>query len=359
MAEGQEKTEQATPRRREEARKKGQVAKSPELSGAVALLVTILTLRSALGNSGLLEYLHFSLSTLHLHMADPSEISRTTREALMVIVRAVGLPIAVGLGAGIAVSVGQVGFLFTARPIMPDVNKVNPMTGLQRLLGTRGIVEAVKAILKVSIVGIVVYITLRTYLPNLLTLIMLPPQLLLPALGSVIYTLAIRVVVVFLLLAAFDYLYQRWELEKSLRMSKEEIKQELKSSDGDPMIKAMIRQRQREVSKRRMMDSVPNADVIITNPTHFAVALAYNGESMAAPKVLAKGKDVLAARIREIARENNIPIVENPPLARALYKEVEIDKEIPGALYAAVAEVLAVVFERDRKRGGRRAGVGA
>lgn len=350
MPEGGEKTEQATPRRRQDARKKGQVARSPELSGAVALLAMIVTLHATLGGEGLIVYLRHSLSTLPDQLSGSPEVAQASREALLVLIRSVGISIAVACGAGAAASLAQVGFLWTAHPVLPDFNRINPLAGASRLLGAKGAIEAAKALAKVVIVGWVVYSTLHGHLPTLLSLITLPTVALLSAVGSLLYALCLRVAVVFLVIAAFDYGYQRWDYEKSLRMSKEEIKQEFKQSEGDPHIKAQIRQRQRAAATRRMMQDVPKADVVITNPTHFAVALAYDAAGMAAPKVLAKGQDLVAARIREIASEHDIPLYENPPLARALHKEVEIGHEIPAALYAAVAEVLAYVYDRDRTR---------
>lgn len=354
MPEGGEKTEKATPRRRHEARNKGQVARSPELSGAVALLAVILTLHAALGNGLLLEYLRFSLSTAHEHLDSP-EVASASRQMLIVLVRAVGLSIAVGCAAGMAVSVAQVGFLWTAQPLLPDFSRVNPLSGAARLFGAHGIVEGLKALLKVGIVGYVVYATLRGDLDHLVALITLPTSQLLASLGAILYRLCLRVSVVFLVIAVLDYAYQRWDYEKNLRMSKEEVKQEFKQSEGDPLIKAQIRQRQRQAATRRMMDEVPRADVVITNPTHFAVALAYEAGAMQAPRVVAKGQDLIAARIRELATEHRVPLVENPPLARALHKEVEVGREIPAALFAAVAEVLAYVYEQDRARAARRA----
>ena len=357
MAEGQEKTEPATPRRRHDARQKGQVARSPELSGAVALIAMILTLRAGLGNAGLLEYLQFSLSTLHEHAHSPaaaSEAAAASREALRHLFRALGLSLGVGCAAGVAASVAQVGFLWTSHPIIPDVSRINPATGLGRLLGLRGALEAAKAVLKLAVVGAVVYSTVRADLLRLIALITVPTERFLPELGGTLYTLCLRVAVVFLVIAVLDYAYQRWDFEKSLRMSKEEIRQEHKQTEGDPMIKQAIRQRQRDVARRRMMQDVPKADVIITNPTHFAVALAYDADAMRAPKVLAKGQDLVAARIRALAQEHDVPLVENPPLARALHKEVEIGQEVPPALYAAVAEVLAYIYDRDRARAPRR-----
>lgn len=357
-----EKTEPATPKRRQDARKKGQTARSPELSGAVALLALLVTFRATLGNGVLTDYLRNALGTFARHAWSAGEsgnslapVARAGREGMLALVGVIGLPILVAAAAGALACVAQVGFLFTPQPLVPDVNRLNPAAGLSRLLGTRGLVDLAKAVVKLLVVGLVVYATLRGRLPELIALATLPTGPLLASLGSILYALCLRVVVTFCLIAVADYAYQRWEFEKSIKMSKEEIKREHKQSEGDPLIKAAIRQRQREAARKRMMQDVPKADVVITNPSHFAVALAYDAAAsggMAAPRVLAKGQDAIAARIRAIAREAGVPLVADPPLARALHKTVEIGQEIPAALYAAVAAVLAYVYQRNGTQRG-------
>ncbi len=346
-ADGQEKTEQASPKRRQDARQKGQVARSPELSGAIALFATVLTLHAALGNNGLLSYLQLALGSAHLYL-EGQEVAKASREALLALLRTVGLSMGVGCAAGLLASVAQVGFLWTAHPLIPDFSRVNPLTGAARLFGLRGTMEASKAVLKMIVVGWVVFVTVRAHLTDLIALVTVPDRALLATLGGLLYTLCLRVSIVFFIIAVLDYAYQRWEHEKSLKMSKQEVRQEYKQSEGDPLLRQAMRQRQRDMARQRMMQDVPRADVVITNPTHFAVALSYQADAMQAPKVLAKGQDLVAARIRELATANDIPLYENPPLARTLHKEVEIGGEIPPALYAAVAEVLAFVYDRDR-----------
>lgn len=362
MAEGQEKTEQATPRRRQDARRKGQVARSPELSGAFVLLVTLLTLQATLRETDLLSYLHTALATFHEHLemsrgqpqGQSEAAARVGREALLMVGRVVLLPLGAGCAAAIVAGMAQVGFLWTTQPLVPDFNRINPASGLTRLLGLHGLVEAAKAIVKMIVVGWVVYATVHARLPELVALNMLPVQILLPLLGGLLYTLTLRVTLVFFGIAVFDYAYKRWDFEKGLRMSKQEIKQEHKQTEGDPLLKQAIRQRQRDAAKKRMMQDVPKADVVITNPTHFAIALAYDADTMNAPSVLAKGQDEIAARIREIATAEGVPLMENPPLARTLYQQVEVGKPVPPALYAAVAQVLAYVYERNQHRAARR-----
>ena len=359
-AEGGEKTEAPTPRRRQDARKKGQVARSPELSGAVGLLVLVVLLHASAPGGPLLEFLRHSLGGAHHHLETGNAsvaAARVGREAMATFARSIALVVGVSGAAGVAVSVAQVGFLFTTQPLLPDFSRVNPLSGAARLLGPKGMVETAKAILKMGTVGLITFTTIRSHLPDLVALITLPGAAWLARLGAIVYELGLRAASVLFVLAVADYAYQRWEHEKSLKMSKEEIKQEYKQSEGDPHVRAAIKQRQRDMARKRMMADVPGADVIITNPTHFAVALAYDmsGAQAAAPRVVAKGADNVAARIRELARANDVALVENPPLARALHKEVEVGQEIPPALYAAVAEVLAYVYEQERKTGKARA----
>jgi flagellar biosynthetic protein FlhB len=238
----------------------------------------------------------------------------------------------------------QVGFMFSWEPLTPKLSKLNPLQGIKRLISLRSLTEVVKFIAKVVLVGIVVYTAIRKEIPFIMPL----AEHSIPAIGGyicmTIFKIILRTSWVLLALAILDYAYQRWDFEKSLRMTKQEIKDELKQSEGDPLIKSRIRRVQREWARRRMMEAVPEADVVITNPLELAIAVAYRNEAMAAPQVLAKGRGAVAERIRQIARSHGIPIVENRPLARALFKEVDVGQQIPAALYKAVAEVLAYVY---------------
>ncbi len=255
------------------------------------------------------------------------------------------------LALGLASGIGQVGFAITPEALAPQWNRLNPATGLKRLLSMRGTVEALKGLLKMGLVGGVCYATLRGGIESgdLLRTMHEPLTQVISVVGGLIWALGLRVSVILMILAVADYSYQKYEFEKSLKMSLTEIKQEAKQSDGDPHIKAKIRRLQREMSKKRMMQDVPKADVVITNPTHFAIALTYDG-GVSAPKVVAKGQDEVAARIREIARENKVPLVENKPLARTLYRSVDIGREIPADLFEAVAQVLAFVYRTYGRR---------
>ncbi len=355
MAEGEDKSFPATPKRRAEARKKGQVARSPEFGAALTLLAVVVALHATLPGEGGMSLLRDLQSALTFNPHDSAFTFATVQQWQMrglgwgakILLPVAGLAVVFSLAAGI----GQVGFAVTPEALSPKWNRLNPAEGIKRLVGMRGIVEAVKGLLKMSLVGGICYSTLRGAIESgeLLRTAREPLPVMLSVVGGLIWTLGLRVSVTLLILAVADFAYQKYELEKSLKMSFSEIKQEHKQSDGDPQVKARIRRTQREMSKRRMMQDVPKADVIVTNPTHFAVALKYDGGATA-PKVVAKGADEIAARIREIARENKVPLVENKPLARTLFAEVEIGREIPADLFEAVAQVLAFVYRMHGRR---------
>ena len=354
MAEGEEKSFPATPRRREEARKKGQVARSPELGAAATLLALVVALHALLpGDAGtsLLGDVqeafrfrgHDALTfgqAQHWQVVGLTWIGRLVLPALL-------LALVLALAAG----VGQVGFAVTPEALTPQWERLNPASGLKRLFSRRSTIELFKGLLKLGLIGGICWGTLRGAFETgvFLRLAQMPLTDTMATVGALLWTLGLRSAGVLFVLAAADFAYQKYEHEKSLRMSMSEIKQEMKQSDGDPHTKGRIRRLQREMSKRRMMQDVPKATVIVTNPTHYAVALQYEA-GMGAPKVVAKGQDEVARRIREIARENNVPLVENKPLAQALHRAVEIGHEIPGDLYESVAQVLAFVFRTHKRR---------
>jgi flagellar biosynthetic protein FlhB len=245
---------------------------------------------------------------------------------------------------GVIASVGQVGFLLSGKSLSPDLNRVNPMAGFKRLFSLRILVEMLKTALKLGIVGWLLY---RAYLDSFPIFLSLAGADLPGALRLFIdtaFSMSITVGAAFLVLALLDYGYQRWDFLRGARMTKQELKEEYRQSEGAPEIRAAIRRRQKRIAMSRMMQNVPKADVVVTNPTHFAVALSYRGDEMGAPRVIAKGQDLIAQRIKQLAREHNVPVVENKPLARALYGSVEVDQEIPYELFAAVAQVLAYIY---------------
>jgi flagellar biosynthetic protein FlhB len=251
---------------------------------------------------------------------------------------------------GFMMSSVQVGFVLSPQALAPNLAKLNPVAGLSRMVSARSLVELIKSIAKVAIVGYVGYRSVAGEYQNLFRMADMDAASMLAYVGGLTFSIGIKTGLILIVLGVADYLYQRFEYEKSIRMSKEELRQEAKEYDGDPLIRSRIRAKQREMSMARMMQAVPKADVVITNPTHYAVALEYDQDSMDAPTVVAKGKDLIALRIKEVAKEHGVHIVENKPLAQTLYSAVETGSQIPVELYKAVAEVLAYVYQMNRKR---------
>ena len=353
-----EKTESATPRRREEARKRGQVAKSADLSSIGVLLGVLLALRPLCRHAAdvLTHYLEGSLRRLDTMNLSVHETMTLGGAAILALVQALGPLLLLALALGVLINVAQTGPMWSTEALQPNLNKLNPLTGFQRLISARGLVEMVKSVYKIGLISYICWTTIQGAYPQLCAVSRLDLMQGTAVVGETLGRLAMRVVATMLVLAALDYAFQRYQFEKQIRMSKEEVKQEMKQSEVSPQLRARIRARQREIAKKRMMEEVPKADVIITNPTHFAVALRYEMGKMAAPSVVAKGQDLIALKIRETAQLHDVPIVENPPLARALYAQVKIGGEVPGELYEAVAEVLAFVYQINKER-RERAGI--
>ncbi|HEY3490034.1 MAG TPA: flagellar biosynthesis protein FlhB [Candidatus Deferrimicrobiaceae bacterium] len=342
------RTESATPKRRDEMREKGNVPKSREVSSAVILLGSLAALHFSAGHmmKGLTDVLRDFFS------AKPTQLETVAGMHAMLIdlVLRCGLILAPVMGftmlCAYVANVAQVGFLFTMQPLTPNFEKLNPISGFSRLFSMTAIGELFKSLIKFSLVGLLAWRIIRAEIPVLPGIIDRTTPEMAVYFSSIVSRLIIHCGLAMLVLAAADYLFQRWNFEKSIKMTKDEVRQEGKDAEGDPAVKGRIRSLQREMSRRRIMKEVPKADVIITNPTHFAIALKYErGRGMTAPKVVAKGADVMARRIREIATEHGVPIVERPPLARALYANVDEGQEIPEEFYRAVAEVLAYVYK--------------
>jgi len=352
FAQDPDKTEEATPRRKQEARKKGQVPRSTELNSVVVLLALFLIL-NFFGRwfySGLVNYIEQYLSPdeLNMELSDGNLGDLLIRHGIMFL----RLFLPMGLGAlllGLVINFIQVGPMFTLEPLRPKFNKLNPIAGLKRLFSAHGVVELVKSIIKLVIVVYFAYTTIQGHLFQFLDMVRQTPFDVAMAVWRIIYQVAIKICIFLLVMAVLDYLYQRWEFRKSLRMTKREVKDEFKQTEGNPQIKNKIRQRQREIAMRRMMQDVPKADVVITNPTHLAIALRYDSSKMSAPVVVAKGEGFIAQKIKEIAAANDVVLVENRPLAQAIYKTVDIGEAIPANLFQAVAEVLAYVYRLKRK----------
>lgn len=358
---GENRTEKPTPKRRDEARKKGQVARSADLNAAIVLMAGIAML--ALTGPSILRSLEEVVVTGLARAGTPEAAETAGLEGLASwagssLAKTVG-PIALVMAvAALAANVAQVRFRLTPQAAAPSLRVLNPLTGLKRIFGPHGLFEGAKAIVKTSVVGAVAFLIVGPAIPQLAALVGLPPEALLDELAGIVLGLSVRVGAAFLVVAIVDYLWQRFRHERSLRMTKDEVRREARQHDIAPEVRGAIRRRQREMARRRMLAAVPTADVVVTNPTHVAVALRYDG-STPAPEVIAKGADLVAAQIRRVAEEHGIPTLRNPPLARTLYQRVELGEMIPEDLYAAVAEVLAFVYRtagrrRRSERGGSR-----
>ncbi len=357
---GDNKSESATPRRRSEARKKGQAPKSPDLSSLIVLFGLILSMPALANRDGFMFYSYFHQIFSHLgrmELVTPELVMQIMGHLFLTSLELISPILILAMGLGIAVNMAQTGPMFALQKLMPDINRLNPLNGLQRFFSANSLVELIKSIIKLGLAGYLCYTAINNAYPLLILLPGAAPQVGLSIVLDTAYHMALRVVTVMLVMGAIDYGYQRYAYEKSLRMSKDEVKQEHKQLEGNPMVKGRIRSRQRQIAQKRMMAAVPAADVVITNPTHFAIALKYDSDAMSAPVVVAKGQDLIALKIRAVAMENDVPIVENPPLARTIYKQVPLDREIPADLYAAVAEVLAYVYKINEKRKARSGGL--
>ncbi|WP_043930467.1 flagellar biosynthesis protein FlhB [Bacillus sp. EB01] len=349
-----EKTEKATPNKRREARNKGQVAKSQEVSSALTLLFTFsfLFIFGESVISGLFQLLRQSFQEYMLWDVSTSSIQLMFNQLLIKAVTIAGPIMGVAMLAGIISNYSQVGFMFNTESIKFNLGKLNPIQGAKQIFSMRAVVELIKSILKMVITSFVVYMVIWPKKEELLVMGEKPLWDSMRFIGSITLQAGLAIAVILGVIAGADYLYQRFEHEKKLRMSKQDIKDEFKKMEGDPHVKGQRRAIQRQMSMNRMMQEVPKADVVITNPTHFAVAIRYDVTTMEAPEVIAKGQDHVALKIKEIARENKIMTVENKPLARALFASVEIGETIPEELFNAVGEILAYVyFQEGRFKG--------
>jgi flagellar biosynthetic protein FlhB len=346
MADDLEKTEDPTPKKLEDARKEGNIAKSIEVSGFVVLLVAAVVLIFYLKyvTFYLEEFFRYYLSFIGSELTKNRIFGIILRSAYYFFILMAPIFIALLLAAIIG-NVAQFGFLFTIKPILPKFEKINPIKGLKRLFSIKTFVEGFKTTLKTFIAFLVGFAIFYNFLYEIPRLELMEFFEQLKWFEDKAAILIFSMLGVFFVFALIDFIYQKYSYKKSLRMSKQEIKDEYKQTEGNPEVKAKIRQLQREMAKKRMMAEVPKADVVITNPTHYAVAIRYDKSKDEAPRVVAKGVDNLALKIKEIAREAGVMIVENPPLARELYKSVDIDELIPPKLYKAVAEVLAYVYK--------------
>lgn len=343
----EEKTEKATPRKRREARKKGQVARSKELPAVTVLISSLisLTLAGGLMQQQMKTMIKTTFSLFTLKDLTTVSILQHGQSLLLHFAVVVGpLFMAVFITAVLA-NVMQVGFLLSGESIKPKLSKLDPVKGLGRLFSKQSLMELLNALLKLAIVGGVAYWTVRGEYDRVMMLGGMEVEGILLGTAQTVLKIAIRCTLAMILIVIVDYAYRKWEFENRIKMSKKEVKDEFKRTEGDPMIKSRIRSVQLEMAKKRMMHEVPEADMVITNPTHLAVALKYDSLSMNAPKVLAKGAGRVAENIKRIAQEHRIPVMENKPLAQSLYKAVNMGEEIPSSLYQAVAEILATIYK--------------
>lgn len=348
----EDRTEEPTGKRISEARNKGQVAQSRELNAAVVLLMGGILLGGP-GASLLAKMTELLVRSL---IDLPTSIPNLTWLRQMLFMNAItilpymGLIVVGLLITGVAVTLAQTGFLWASEKLGFDFDRVNPINGFKRLLSLNGFVELLRALLKVALVGWVAYRFLRNHIFSLIGMGQVDMNTALQNWAAMALALISQVAWAYMVLAVIDYGYQRWQNKKSMKMSKEEVKDENKQSEGNPLIKSAIRTKQRRIHMRRMMAKVPKADVVITNPTHLAIAIQYKSGEMNAPVVLAKGAYRIAERIVAVAREYDLPVIQNIPLARGLYRIVEIDEEIPPDFYVAMAEILAYVYRlKDKK----------
>ena len=342
----QERTEKATSRRREKAREEGKVAKSQELNSAAILCLGFLSLYM-LGphlSEQIKELMRHTMTNAPLiASADSTYISifGDYMRCFFLIMAPIFVVICV---IAIGSNVAQIGFKITPKSLEPKFEKLNILKGLKRLFAVRSLVELLKNIIKIAIVGFVAYTAIKGEFDSFFLLPDMTVSQLASSMGKLAVILGLKVGAIMIFIAILDYIYQRYEFEKSIRMSKQDLKEEHKDTDGSPQLKSRIRQVQREMARQRMMQALPMADVVVTNPTHIAVALKYDSDEMNAPCVVAKGERKIAERIKEIARSHGIPIVEDKPLARSLFKMCEIGDVVPANLYRAVAELLAYVY---------------
>ena len=349
---GGEKTEEPTSKKLDDARKEGQVAKSKEIANAFGILALFLVLKLYVGAMG--ESFIDVFRGIYGQIPDIIQMydGRVPVAAILVVVRSMTVRMLIIMAPVLLVAVVvafvcdvvQVRWKVTTKPLRPKFNKLSPIKGFGRMFSANSLMELFKSVAKIGIIAYVVYSYLKDRLGDIYLLYDMTLNRAIGLIGEIVIDLGIRIAVVYMVLAFLDFAYQKWKFKQDMKMTKQEVKDEYKNQEGDPQIKGKQKQRMREASMRRMMQQLPEADVVITNPTHYAVAVKYDPEKYDAPYVIAKGQDYLARRIKEIAKENDVEIVENKPLARMLYANVEIGGLVPPELYQAVAEVLAFVY---------------
>jgi flagellar biosynthetic protein FlhB len=352
----QERTEEATPRKRSREREEGHVAQSRDFTGAFVMLsaVSVFYGLSQFASSAYLEYFRWSFGAIaSAGLAEDHWATRFFDKGLLCFLR-VWLPAALAAAAAaVGLSLLQVGVKITPLAFKPRFDRFNPVTGIGRMFSRRSFVEALKAVLKASILFTLLFNSVRKEIPFFTNTAQISGIGGFPLLFPPLFRIAVKLMFAMVGIGLFDLLYQKWEFSRSIRMTKQELKDDFKQTEGDPLVRQRIRSRQAEIGRKRMMAQVPSADVVIANPTHVAVALKYDREKMRAPVVVAKGADLVALKIREVAKDSGVPVIEDRRLARSLFSEAELDREIPEKFYSAVAEVLVHVYELARQAGSR------
>jgi flagellar biosynthetic protein FlhB len=347
MKSTEEKTEPATSKKKREALEKGQVAKSQDVNSAMILLSGVLLVLFLGGSmvSQMKDTMGMICKNLFYEDFNADTFIGLVMDISFKNLKGV-LPIMGGfMIVGLIASYSQVGIVFSNKALIPDFKRLNPISGIKKLISRRSLIKTAMSLLKLSIMGGIAYVSIMKDLDPLMELVSMRTEEIFSSASGLIFGITLKISIILLILALLDFLYQRWQHSKDLMMTKNEVKQESKQTEGDPLIKSRVKAAQREMSKKRMMQAIPDADVVVTNPTHYAVALKYDASTMEAPKVVGKGVDLIALKIREIAEKNNIPIVEDRVLARVLYSTVELDGEVPAKLYQAVAKVLSYVYQ--------------
>lgn len=348
---GEDKTEKATPKKRRDQRKEGNVLQSKEIATAVSVLgiFSIVRLLAGFLVKNLLSFSTKIYEQSGTYSVTADNYMKLVVDTITIVVIAVGPICAAAMLLGIIPTIAQTKGLFTTKALKPKFSRLNPLEGIKKMFSLQSIAGIVKGLIEVIAIGVLVYNEISDRMPRLLSLIDAGIMQGIAFAAISIYDLVMTICIVLVFVAAADFLFQWWQFEKKLKMSKQEVKDEFKQMEGDPQIKSKIKQRQQEMARNRMMQEVPSADVVIRNPTHYAVALRYDQDKNRAPQVIAKGKDYLALKIVQIAEANDVYCMENPQLARTLYAQVELGREIPYELYDAVAEVLTVVYRETNK----------
>jgi len=351
FAGAEEKTEKATPKKRQDERKKGKVAKSQDINTAFLLFFCFMILfvsgsfmknnLTALFRQSFTEYIHWDVSI--------NSINQVLIESAIEMAKMLAPIMAVAIIAGLAANFTQIGFLFTTEPLKFDLKKIDPIKGSKKIFSARALVELLKALLKIVFIGAITFFVIWIYKDDMMMLAFKTAENTLGFFGEVTIIMGVSAAIALLFLSVFDYAYQKYDFEKNIKMSKKDVKDEHKNMEGDPQIKSKIKEKQRDMATQRMMNEVPSADVVITNPTHYAIAVRYDEEKASAPYIVAKGADQIALKIKEVAQANNVVTVEDRPLARSLYVAIEIGDVIPEEFYKAMAEILAYVYRLEKK----------